>query len=101
MPNFDVSTKDIKDYLQTLEPDEVCGTCGKPGYCLVANALTHKYKGVPFYVRLEAAETLAGFECTFSLPKGVQEVVRIFDCIGSYGQPIPREKAEQELKEII
>ena len=103
MDNYTVSLEDVKTYLSTLAPDEVCGETNSYSTCLVACALNHKYQdtGTKFGVL---------YECAFPLPRGVhseieitqqvEHVARLFDCMHEDMRPVSRKDVEKWLPDL-
>lgn len=76
--DYTITTKDIKDYLATLQDDEEAGKTGDIQHCLIARALAHKYDQL-FYVGTTGFWLASTPMSTMKMSREVSNIRMAFD----------------------
>ena len=98
---YEITVQDVRKYLSSLKPEDVCGTPGRPQACLVSRALTYKYPGRVFHVNSDDAGVPGEGGSRFDLYSKVQTVVQGFDLLAEVDNPsnaiVTRQQAEEAM----
>lgn len=95
----EITVKDIKEYLATLQPDDVAGKTGDIQYCLIARALEHKY-GKTFYVGSMGFWEPEHYSDVLELSDEMVGVRAIFDYV-PLGQAVVQDRTRAEVEKIM
>lgn len=106
MPDYELTTRDITEYVGTKQPDETVGHTRIMRSCLVAESLLWKYPDlavaeVDHDNGFAKIETKAGAETTITFPATVKATADRFDRLGRLGQGITRQQLESGIPELF
>lgn len=96
---YEITLKDLREYLSQFGPEEIVGTAGDSDSCLVARCLNQKYKSYHGFIVLNKSFTTHNlYEPWHALPGEVALVVSKFDKLG--GEDVTRKDVEEGIPQL-